>query len=229
MIYYYNMQFCPKCDNILDISKTAVKSNIQSLDETTPTMLSSTASTASTPSASKITETEDILDLNKQVENLITKIQNSDNISNDDIKNITHDIFTNNKSYKDLSKHDKTTVLKSFTVLLTKLSNNELSNTHVIYNICNNCFYNEPIKTKTLIINRTNINASSIINADMDRFSNMRYDKTLPHTRQYVCKNKECTSHNNYTKRDAVWFRPYNNNYITYYVCVTCGTFWNTS
>ena len=57
----------------------------------------------------------------------------------------------------------------------------------------------------------------------------MRYDNTLPHTRDYICKNNDCKSHKNTSLRNAKWFRPIQHSYVTYYVCCECDTVWNIS
>ena len=68
-----------------------------------------------------------------------------------------------------------------------------------------------------------------ISNKSLSKYKNMIHDKTLPHTRDYVCKNKDCSSHKDPSKRDAVWFRPIATSYSTYYGCTACATIWNIS
>ena len=86
----------------------------------------------------------------------------------------------------------------------------------------------EKIKTKTLVLSRMNMNISSF-QQDLSKYKYMVFDKTLPHTRDYICYNKECSSHKDFSKRDAVWFRPIATSYSTYYGCTACSTVWNIS
>ena len=62
--------------------------------------------------------------------------------------------------------------------------------------------------------------------SDISQYKFVIHDQTLPHTRNYVCKNKTCESHKNPEKRDAKWFRPNPSSYAIIYGCVTCGTLW---
>ena len=64
---------------------------------------------------------------------------------------------------------------------------------------------------------------------DPSKFKFMRYDKTLPRTREYTCQNKSCTTHKVPEKKSAAWFRPELDSYVTYYVCEECGENWNTA
>jgi DNA-directed RNA polymerase subunit M/transcription elongation factor TFIIS len=94
------------------------------------------------------------------------------------------------------------------------------------YVICKNCSYSEKLTNRVLVLNRM----SSSKNSSFDNFSKykyMKYDNTLPHTRDYVCKNKSCKTNTDYKLKDAKWFRPNGNNYTTFYICCVCDTIWN--
>lgn len=53
-------------------------------------------------------------------------------------------------------------------------------------------------------------------------------DKTLPRTREYVCKNKNCPSHKNPKLREAVIYRK-DKSMDTYYMCCACKHYWSIS
>lgn len=87
---------------------------------------------------------------------------------------------------------------------------------------CTNCENIEQIDTGTLIISRAVVNSTTDYSGTR-KFGDMVDDKTLPHTRNYVCPNKNCESHTNHKLRDAVFFKP-GNSYAVKYVCTVCKT-----
>lgn len=192
------MQFCPKCDNIMDIGKTIPK---PVLNLATPETVTNT--------------TEDTHNTKIKVEKIIELYKNGEDISKYtiDIKKIT-----SNAEFNKLKESDKKTIIK--------LLSDELDDMQSAYRICKNCSYNEQIVETTLILSRMNTNVSSSVEED---YSFMVYDKTLPHTRDYKCKNKSCKTHDDPTQKNAVWFRPKLNSYATYYGCTACKTVWNIS
>ena len=192
------MQFCPKCDNILDISKTQPKA--QSLLNSTPSALSETTN------------------FDKDVEKLLTAYKNKEDLTN---YNIDINQLSNHSLFLKLKDVDRNKILKS-------INQEIIDESKTAYYICKNCFYSEKIKSNTLVLSRMNMNISSY-QQDLSKYKYMIHDKTLPHTRDYICHNKDCPSHTDFSKRDAVWFRPILNSYSTYYGCVCCSTIWNVS
>jgi hypothetical protein len=108
----------------------------------------------------------------------------------------------------------------------TKLS--DLDEMQYAYLVCKNCSYFEQLQERTLVFSRMNDDMSST-QIDLNRYKYITHDKTLPHTRDYICNNVNCESHKNYLIKDAVWFRPNPNSYSTYYACCICQTIWNQS
>ena len=192
------MQYCPKCDNIMDIGKTVPK---PALNLATPDTVTNT--------------TEEKYNAKVKVEKLIELYKSGEDITkfNIDIKKIT-----SNSEFAKLKDSDKNSIIK--------LLSDDIDDMQSAYRICRNCSYHEKLSETTLILSRMNTNISTAIEED---YSYMVYDKTLPHTRDYKCKNKSCESHNNPSKKDAVWFRPKLNSYSIYYGCTTCKTVWNVS
>lgn len=194
------MQFCPKCDNIMDIGKTAPKSSFTQ----DPTSLSLTTATNTSTN-----NTDD------HIAKIINMYKNEIDISNEKFDTesvIKHQNFIN---MKDREK-------KEFLKILKALEDDSLT----AYIICKNCSYSEKLIKRTLIINKMS-KISTNIHDDLTKYKYMRYDNTLPHTRDYVCKNKECKTQKDNNLKNAKWFRPIQNSYLTYYVCCECGTVWN--
>ena len=77
---------------------------------------------------------------------------------------------------------------------------------------CTNCDFYELVEEDTLILYRTNMESKNDY-YNINKTFEMVYDKTLPHTRNYICPNKTCISHSDYETRDAVWFKPLKSNY----------------
>jgi len=193
------MQFCPKCDNIMDIGKTAPKSTFTP----EPTSLSITTATNTNK------------DSDENILKIINMYKNSLDISNekfDSDKIMKHPDFINMKD------RDK----KEFTKVLKALEDDSMT----AFIICKNCSYSEKLTKRTLILNKMS-NFATNTHSDLTKYKYMRYDNTLPHTRDYICKNKECKTHKDDKLKNAKWFRPIQNSYLTYYICCECGTVWN--
>jgi hypothetical protein len=192
------MQYCPKCDNIMDIGKTVPK---PVLNLATPDTVTNT--------------TEDKVVTKIKVDKIIELFKSGEDISkyNIDIKKITTSV-----EFGKLKDAEKKGILK--------LLSDEMDDMQSAYRICKNCSYHEKIIETTLILSRINTNISTNVEED---YSYMVYDKTLPHTRDYKCKNKNCKTHSDPTLKNAVWFRPKLNSYSTYYGCIECKTVWSVS
>lgn len=197
------MQFCPNCNNILDISKSAPKNSI---DFATPTTVSDS-------------DNDHI-----KTEKLINVLKNPD-VLHDDLdyflKGVDLKTVIKHKSYLSLSQKEKDIVNKNINTLSD-------ADTSTFYKVCNNCSYNQKIASKELIISKISLDTSTVYD-DIKRYTYMRYDSTLPHTRDYICKNKSCGSLKDHSKRDAVWFRPFQAYYQTYFVCCECGEVWQAT
>jgi general stress protein 26 len=127
---------------------------------------------------------------------------------------ITHD---KNKKLSDLENSDESID-----------SNNLNINNNKAYFNCNNCNFNTEIEPNTLILSRSSIdnNNANIINVNKKKYLNMKYDRTLPRTRNYTCPNKKCESQKDYSKKEAVWFKINKNKFDLTYICLTCDEIW---
>ena len=200
------MQFCPKCDNIMDICKSATKILITQI-------------TPNTVSSDTKEEVNSISSKNTDISKLIEMYKSGDNITmfKIDIKDLT-----THPDFIKLKDNDKTNIMKI-------IKSTEIDDSLSAYRICKNCSYYEKLVGKTLVLSRMNIGTSISGLQDLSKYKYMIHDKTLPHTRDYICKNDKCVSHKDFSKRDAVWFRPHSNSYSTCYACVACSMVWNIS
>ena len=197
------MQFCPKCDNIMDIGKSAPRYTFSN----DPTSMSLTT----------ITNTNNDQEDDEKIIKIINMYKNQIDISNE---KFDVDKIMKNKEFTSLKDKDK----KELTKILKSVEDDSLT----AFIVCKNCSYSEKLTKRTLILNKMS-NFSTDAYTDLTKYKYMRYDNTLPHTRDYVCKNKDCNTHKNAELKNAKWFRPIQNSYMTYYVCCECGTVWNIS
>jgi len=205
------MHFCPQCDNIMDIGKSIPKVN---------NLLNQAPTTVSTSSVSQNTQ----IDINDKVDKIINLYKNKETFDKDILtkNNIDTEQITTHPNFIKLKEVDRLKLLKMLNI-------ENLDDSKIAYLICRNCFYHEKLTKKTLILNRMNLNTNNSSNINLNKYKYMIHDKTLPHTRDYICKNKDCVSHKDFTKRAAVWFRPIATSYSTYYGCTACSTIWNIS
>lgn len=194
------MKYCPKCDNIMDVSRTAPKMT----NSINPTTLSST-------------DTSTVVDVDNT-----TKIINM-YLNNIDITGETGiDIakLQKNPEFSKLKDKEKKELIN-----IIKNIENETSN---VFIVCKNCSYSEKLIKRTLVLNKMSKHITNEV-IDQSKYKYMKELDVLPHTRDYICKNKSCQTHKDYKLRDAKWFRPIQDSYQTYYICCVCDTVWNIS
>lgn len=140
----------------------------------------------------------------------------NDTLNNKDIKYLIEfslDNLLNSDKYKKSSSKDK--IKLNYEKLFTNA-----------YFQCDNCGF------KFQMANGTIIYKNNIINDDTLLLSNINIeqkvnDLTLPRTKNYICKNKECSSNKNLKdiNREALYFRT-QNSYQLIYICMNCKTSW---
>ena len=120
------------------------------------------------------------------------------------------------KDYKKLSDDNKNNILNQF---------NEINMTgfNIAYFICQNCQFITKLNQGTKIYE---VSLKSKLNNNTDILVNI-HDNTLPRTKDYICPNSKCNSHNNDHNKEALFFRPTKNSYSIRYICTICNTFWN--
>ncbi len=195
----------------MDIGKSAPK--ISFVAE--PTSLSVTSATATATATATANATANDMSLDEQIIKVINMFKNGFDISNE---KVDIDKLSKHKEFLNLKDKDRKELIK-----ILKMVEDDSQTAFII---CKNCSYSEKLTTRTLILNKISKNSIADFD-DLSKYKYMRYDNTLPHTRDYICKNKECKSNKDHTLKDAKWFRPNQNTYVTYYVCCECGTVWN--
>lgn len=103
---------------------------------------------------------------------------------------------------------------------------NTIPGSRKAYFKCSNCGYSQEIEPGTMIMSRASEYEKTDYALDKSSYRDMIYDATLPHTRNYICPNKDCKSQKDYNIREAVWFKPNRHTYDTIFVCCVCQTVW---
>jgi hypothetical protein len=216
------MFFCSNCDNIYSITKNPpVQLNYEQQEggsnkyneSETPTSITDSDITASNLSES------DIIDL----------ILKSGNY-NKEVNSKIIDEIIKSVSYKKLSSKDKVFVKNKLIEQLPQnekiklMEYNKTKTTNNAYFICKNCGSFEQIKQGTLVMSKLSTEGNHDF-IDNTNYKNMIHVKTLPITRNYICPNDKCSSHTDFEKREAVFFR-IGTQYRIRYVCKTCQISW---
>lgn len=192
------MFFCPNCNNSFDISREIVQ-------------------TGGSKNHSEVIE----LILNSQPDELI---KNS-------IQHLNMDSFNKSVEFKKLESSDKELIINKIQDLLPhdkkdliKNKTVDIPETNIAYFVCKNCIFNIPIKDNTLLYSKTS--GESQLNDQSDNIDILIHSKILPITRKYICPNKKCESHKDFSKKEAIIYRN-RLNFYTKYICKTCKTYWN--
>ncbi len=195
------MFFCPKCSNLYSFSKNIKKENISD-DQT----------------GGKRYNVDDIIekimknDLNKIEfdtfdDEILVELQKSPDFKKLTVKN--KDMIYNFINDKINKKTIKTTKVQSH-----------------MYFICKNCGNHETIPENLMILSKSNTtNYYMETNFNPNEYLEMNI---YPHTRLYTCVNEKCSSHNDATKKSAIFMR-LPNSFRVRYICEECKTAWMAS
>lgn len=208
------MYFCPNCNNVFNITKgdsSAGKKYVGGDNEENQEM-----------KAELGLHLEGGADLYDRV---ITKVMSGEELDKKDIDSISLDELMQSFAYKKLKLKQKQFIYNKIQELLPLdkkqiFNENETKqNTEKAYFICTNCGYKKPIKKNTLIFSKVASDVTqNYVSSDV---IDMKYSDILPRTRKYLCPNKSCDSHEDFNKREAVFFRT-NNTFKVKYICLAC-------
>ena len=165
-------------------------------------------------SASTNTEKPNVAD-NDNIIRVINMLKNNIDVSTEKI-NWTD--LMNHKEFTSIKEKERKEYIKT----IKGIEDESLS----AFLICKNCTYSEKIIKRMMVLSKMSSSRNSSYD-DFSKYKYMKYDNTLPHTRDYICKNKSCKSHTDTKLKDVKWFRPNRDSYITYYICCACETIWN--
>ena len=162
---------------------------------------------------------------NKSFSNVNNFINNilKDNLKlSEDFKvNFTKNNLKINNKFKKKKKDIQQKIISFFDKAHT-----DIQGLDVIY-FCNNCGYKNNIKPGTILYSENKDKAFSEIENENER-KLRSLDNTLPRTKNYICQNKECITHNNKNihLKEAIFYRINNSTYNIKYLCCVCKTSW---
>jgi DNA-directed RNA polymerase subunit M/transcription elongation factor TFIIS len=88
-----------------------------------------------------------------------------------------------------------------------------------LYEYCKNCGYKE--ENKEYIIYSKKYKGDGTNTMNVRKY--LIHDATLPRTIHYKCPNKECVTHTDATKKEAVYYNE-NGSLKLVYICAACNT-----
>lgn len=152
---------------------------------------------------------------------IFEKFMQGEEIVENDLKQIKGSQLLKDDKYDVMNKKDQRKFMsvikninKNFFVDHADEDNND--NTNIAYYICKYCNFQEPIDPGTIIYTKKyNTNMY-----DIDDYSYLVYSNTLARTKNYICKNKKCDTHNDINLREAVITKNESDRII--YVCCVC-------
>ena len=88
---------------------------------------------------------------------------------------------------------------------------------------CNNCNNIQPIKETILLYNINMEEKNKMRTLEENEF--ICKDPILPRTHDYNCKNPNCITHKDKSKKESVFFKE-KNSFKVYYICTVCYYSW---
>ena len=205
------MFFCPVCNNTFDIVKP-----------------SSDSQKGGKVADSPATETSDEFQTGGSIRDIVQRVINKEEIDVSDVASLDIDKITHVPEYKKLSKKAKelvyNTIFDMLPVEKKLMKEADQSQTqNLAFFKCYNCGEMQPISEGTLIYSQNYKQDETVANVEIN--TDLIHDPTLRRTRRYTCHNKDCVSHKDLSKREAVMFRMGDSYHINY-VCTACETGW---
>lgn len=168
--------------------------------------------------------------INKYLLNLINKFENGDQIDENDINKISKRELLDFDGFDNLTKKKQQKIISMiknidpnfFTVDKNQEGGSSLNKS--AYFICKFCQNSKPVKPMTLIYTKIfglSGNPNSI------NYNYVKDDHALFRTRNYICKNDKCETHNNINLKEAALIKNSDDQIV--YVCTVCSTNWITS
>lgn len=133
-------------------------------------------------------------------------------------------------AYKKLKGEERDLVLNKINELKPKekLVNDKDDDVAILENniaflVCSKCGYNEQMEPGTLIY--VKMYDKQVSEFNLEDYKSMYYDKTLPRTNVYDCRNKKCITHTQPEKKKAVFKRIKDDKRVVYN-CTVCKDVW---
>jgi len=165
--------------------------------------------------------------INKSLDIIFEKFSVGEEIVEADIKRISSKDILDDERYDVMNKKNQKkfvsaikSIDKNFFVMDEK--DTEILNSNVdAYFICKFCKNSKIIEPKTFIYSK---NYGSEVSLEIEDYTYMIHDYTLPRTRNYNCKNLKCPTHKTPTLKEAIITKNISERAV--YICTQCTTHW---
>lgn len=210
------MQFCPTCNNMLDISKNPPKRAARNFLTDTP----NTVSAKDDSDADSESDNESDVEENNEmdVESIIDKFLEGEIITPELLGTISVTDIISHPKYKEFDR----TARKEFDEQILQITK-EIDSSVSAYYACNTCMYSKLIAPGTLIMSKASEGITSGY-VNYERYRNQVYNKVVSSYRGYICPNAKCVSHKDHSKREAVFYRK-PGSIETWMTCKACRTY----
>lgn len=167
--------------------------------------------------------------INEAVNNIMDKYKNREEIREKDLKRIKGKHLLQNNRFDEMTKKDQRKFMSTIRSVDKNIFAEEEKPTakvgsNIVYFMCKYCGNSKPIKPGTLIYSK---NYGGHDTTEIEDYSNMIHDQTLPRTKNYICKNENCETHNDDSLREAILIKNMSDQIV--YVCTSCTTSWTGS
>ncbi|AEQ60391.1 hypothetical protein [Acanthamoeba polyphaga mimivirus] len=166
--------------------------------------------------------------VNIALNNLFGKFNKNQQIVESDLSKLKVTDVLYDERFENMTKKDKKKMMsliksvnKSF---FQEVGGQGELNTNKAYFICKYCKNYRPIEAGTTIYTK---NYDTTDNSDIENYSFYIHDHTLQRTKNYICKNKDCKTHQNDNLKEAVLAKNSADQLV--YVCTACTTHWINS
>jgi hypothetical protein len=166
--------------------------------------------------------------INGALTNIFDKYNSSQVLTDAELKNLKGKDLVDDERFENMTKKEQKKMItwvksvnKSFfeePATETKIGSN------VAYFICKYCKNSKPIKPGTLIYSK---NYGTVIDAESENYTYAIYDQTLARTKNYICKNNKCKTHDDASLKEAALTKNKMDQIV--YICTSCSTYWINS
>jgi len=144
---------------------------------------------------------------------LIKKVNKNESLNNIKLV-LTKQNIINDEKFKKLKETKQNKILNLF-------KNNSST---IMFN-CLNCNHKMQIN-ETIRLYHLDLQSETSNELSFDHCKILSEDPILPRTKDYSCKNINCITHKNTSKKEAIFFKD-NTTYKLNYICCVCHTNWN--
>lgn len=166
--------------------------------------------------------------INEAITNIFKKYYNNEELHEKDLRRIKAKDLVSDERFENMTKKEQRKLIsyvkavdRNFFTESGEQMEPRIGSTAAFF-ICKYCGNSKPIKPGTLIHSK-NYNASG--DGELEDYTFAIYDQTLPRTRDYICKNDKCESHNNEKIKEATLTKNANEQIV--YICNVCSTYWS--